>query len=125
MITFLTVLCISCTDFRPSTLTTYPDPEATPSNKIVFMDLVEKIFIPKCLSCHHEGSFNPNPPHHAMLDLMLYLDVIQTVTPGQPMKSKLYKVVFADLMPPAPQDPITDDEKQLIFDWIKQGAIEK
>jgi hypothetical protein len=48
------------------------------------------------------------------------------VTPGDPFNSKLYKVIIEDepedMMPPAPQTPLTTGQKNIIKKWIEQGA---
>jgi hypothetical protein len=48
------------------------------------------------------------------------------VTPGNANNSKLYEQLFEDgedRMPPPPNSPLTSAEKELIYTWIEQGAL--
>lgn len=56
-----------------------------------------------------------------------YDNIMKEVKKGNPKKSELYKVLNEsgeDRMPPPPLDGYTAAQKQLVFDWIDQGALE-
>jgi hypothetical protein len=52
-----------------------------------------------------------------------YEDIMKYVVPEKPEESQLYKALIGDghrLMPP--NGPLPDEQIQLFFDWISQGA---
>lgn len=52
-----------------------------------------------------------------------YEDILETVVPGDPENSMLYKALIADGMPQMPPSgPLPDEMIQTIYDWIAQGA---
>ncbi len=53
-----------------------------------------------------------------------YDDILETVTPGDPENSLLYKALIADGVPQMPPSgPLPDEMIQTIYDWIAQGAM--
>ena len=59
--------------------------------------------------------------------LSTYDEVFRYVTPGDPRKSKLHKVITAgninpNLMPPKPKSRLTSENIDIINIWILQGA---
>lgn len=57
--------------------------------------------------------------------LTTYDEVITHVEPGNGRKSNLYKVITGrgdELMPPEPQNMLTEEQIRTIFVWIEQGA---
>lgn len=70
--------------------------------------------------CHNAAS------HREGIVLEDYNKIMKIVSSGSPSKSKLYKVLSAsgeDAMPPSSSDRFSKEEKQLIYDWISQGAL--
>ncbi len=75
--------------------------------------------------CHNQTS------HQEGVILTDYTSVMNTggVKPGNPNGSKLYKVLFGgdmrddDIMPPPPAPPFTTEQKNIIKNWILQGAL--
>lgn len=60
------------------------------------------------------------------LNLSDYPGVMQIVKAGKPSGSELIEVISAsgdDLMPPAPNSPLTQSQKDLIRRWISEGAL--
>ena len=52
-----------------------------------------------------------------------YDDILETVVPGDPENSLLYKALIADGVPQMPPSgPLPDEMIQTIYDWIAQGA---
>jgi hypothetical protein len=69
--------------------------------------------------CHNGSGEAPS--------LVNYADVLRFVTPGQPMKSELYKVVNKhpdrlNVMPPKPKPHLNNSQLNLLSLWILQGA---
>ncbi len=98
------------------------DPDTT-----YFQNTVLPLLVSNCATsgCHNQQS------HEHGVILTDYALIIQTaeVKPGDPSGSKLYKVLFGgdkrddDIMPPPPASPFTTEQKQIIYDWISQGAL--
>lgn len=67
--------------------------------------------------------------HEEDLNLTSYAGVMSKgiVKPFNPADSKIYKVLIdtdpEDRMPPAPGQPLTAEQKALIYKWIQQGAL--
>ena len=61
------------------------------------------------------------------LNLSTYNGVMSIVVPGKPGSSELIEVINAtkakDLMPPAPNTPLTAEQKTKISQWISDGAL--
>jgi hypothetical protein len=58
-------------------------------------------------------------------DFSSYATTMQSVIAGNPAGSRLYKVISGNggnSMPPAPNDKMTTDNIQLIYQWISEGA---
>ena len=89
-------------------------------NKIYFQQQVLPILVSNCAKsgCHDNAS------HKEGIILTSYNSTIQTgrVRPGQPNESELYKKIANGEMPPAGNTPLTPAQKNLIYDWILQGA---
>jgi uncharacterized membrane protein len=72
--------------------------------------------------CHDVAS------HQGGVILTTYQYVMATadIRPGRPFDSELYeRITETDMqkrMPPAPNAPLTEQQKQLIYSWIQQGA---
>lgn len=92
-----------------SDLADKPDGDGMP-----FSELVEKVFQPTgCFDCHNT----------AKRSFKNYETVLKIVTPGNAQTSKLYLRSSTD-MPPIEEGymPLTDDQLQIVRDWIDQGA---
>jgi uncharacterized membrane protein len=56
-----------------------------------------------------------------------YNNIMREVVPNDPNNSELYEVMNEtgeDIMPPPPDAPFTQEQKDLIKKWINQGALE-
>ena len=102
------------------------DPDPCDPDTVYFKNKILPLLVSNCATtgCHDEET------HKEGVILTNYASVIETgeVKPGNPLDSKLYKVLFGgdkddDIMPPPPANPFTDEQKQLIYDWIAQGAL--
>ncbi|HPE54873.1 MAG TPA: hypothetical protein P5514_10590 [Bacteroidales bacterium] len=73
--------------------------------------------------CHDEQS------HKEGVILTSFLYVMQTggVVPFQPLESEIYEKIIdndpGDRMPPPPAAPFTAEQKNIIYTWIAQGAL--
>ena len=103
------------------------------TDTVSFNDTIIPILVTNCVSgCH---------PGFGALDLTAtnaYTDLVNVasinyppglrVSPQDPEGSVFYQKIvgntqYGSVMPPAPP-PLTDEETGLIYDWIKQGALD-
>ena len=97
---------------------------AITATKIYFQQQVLPILVSNCAmsGCHDDAT------HKEGVVLTSYQKVMATteVRPGNPGNSKLYKVIVdpdpGDRMPEPPQNPLTQQQIQVIYAWIQQGA---
>ncbi len=80
---------------------------------------VREILVSRCYYCHGEdgtaeGGLNYILSHSRLLKT-------GHLVPGEPNKSILYRQVVLDDMP-KDDEPLSDEEKKLIKDWIASGA---
>ena len=93
-------------------------------NKIYFEQQVLPILLSNCAKsgCHD------NITREEGVVLTSYSSVMNTgeVRPGNPTGSKLYKMIITtnldDRMPPPPAEPLSTEQKNIIYKWILQGA---
>src|ERR1044071_2718518 len=89
-------------------------------NGVCYQTQIEPIINSNCAkSGCHDGTGEETPA------LTSYNDVIKFVKPGRPGNSKLVEVITGhgeDFMPPAPNQPLTQDQINLIQLWILEGA---
>jgi len=93
-------------------------PRIKPHGEITWANQISRIFQDRCQSCHRPGEIAPFP--------LMSFDEVQG---WEPM---IREVVEQERMPPWGADPhygdflndprLSDEEKQLIFDWIDHGA---
>jgi len=109
---------INDTTFDPGGIPCDPD-------TVYFQNDILPLFKSGCgiSSCHD--------PQTAESEVILtsYYYVIQTadVVPGEPWESDIIEVINEtdpdDRMPPLPANPLTQDQKDMIYTWILQGAL--
>ncbi len=107
---------------KPLTISAYCDEDT-----VYFQNTVLPLLLTNCAvsGCHDQES------HKEGVVLTGYTPIIETsgVKYGNPSGSKLYNVLLGrgkgedDIMPPPPASPFSDEQKQIIFDWISQGAL--
>lgn len=79
-------------------------------------------------SCGSTGCHDPATAEHGVI-LTSYQYVMQTteVNPGEPWDSEIWDVIENDFqsnrMPPPPAPPLNQDQKDVIYNWILQGAF--
>lgn len=93
------------------------------SDTVYFVNDIQPLINASCATagCHD----NQTAEHD--VKLTSYENIIQKgkVKPFRPNDSELYEVLFEDgddLMPPSPQSPLTNAQKEMIRTWILQGA---
>lgn len=92
-----------------------PSPTATPTPASnATYSAVSQVLNARCIQCHSSG----NAIDGVALDS--YGATRQEVEPGEPGSSDLYKSVSGGGMPPG--GSLTQEQIQLIFDWIMAGA---
>jgi len=90
---------------------------------------VESIFLQRCVKCHSAQSIMGAPPEGLRLDS--YANILLggerlALLPGNPEMSEIWRRVVGLGHPRMPFDGppwLEDDEIQLIYDWIAQGAL--
>ena len=104
-------------------------PSAAAADTLRFNRDIRPILSGKCFSCHgpdanhREADLRFDNREGALADLGGYAAVV----PGSPEKSELLARIHTDdaddlMPPPKTGKPLTDAEKQLLRDWIAQGA---
>lgn len=95
--------------------------------KLTYVTNVAPVIKKYCLPCHLEE--NENPSGLAMDNYELLMkggNEGSTLIPGKPKSSNLYLKLLADppfgRQMPRNRRKMTEDEIQLIYDWIEQGA---
>jgi len=94
------------------------------TNTIYFQQQVLPILVSNCAmsGCHDDAS------HQDGVVLTSYERVIATadVRPGRPWDSDVYEVLIETdpdkRMPRPPRSPLSEQQKQVIYKWIEQGA---
>lgn len=101
-----------------------PPPTTNPCSpdSVYFFNEILPIISSNCTmsGCHDEAS------HKDGVVLTNYTNIRRYVSPGNASNSKLYKVIIRtdnERMPPPPQATLTQEQKNKIFKWINQGAI--
>jgi hypothetical protein len=108
--------------FFPPDSSTASGDSSTPCdpNKVYFQQQVLPILVSYCAKsgCHDNAS------HKEGIILTSYNSTMQTggIKPGNPNDSKIYKEIVKGEMPPAGNSPLTTAQKNLIYNWIIQGA---
>ena len=54
-----------------------------------------------------------------------YDSLMKYVVPGDPKNSRIYSAVtsvWSNLMPPPPAQPLTEEDRSILYIWIAQGA---
>jgi len=97
------------------------DPDTT-----YFQNTVLPLIVSNCAT---SGCHDTQTHQHGII-LVDYASIVSggKVKPGNPSGSKLYKVLFGgdqrdDIMPPPPNQPFSTNQKQIVYDWILQGAL--
>lgn len=92
-------------------------------NKIYFQNTILPIISSNCAKsgCHDAITKEEG------LNLTSYNGVMKIVKAGSPSGSELMSVINTtktkDLMPPLPNSPLTQEQKNLISRWISEGAL--
>ena len=101
-----------------------PPPTTNPCSQdsIYFVNDIMPIISSNCTmsGCHDEAS------HKDGVVLTTYTNIRRYVNPGNASNSKLYTMINRtdnERMPPPPQAPIPQDQKNKIYKWINQGAL--
>ena len=103
------------------------NPDPCDPDTVYFQNTVLPLLVSNCATT---GCHDTQTHKHGVI-LVDYSSVMNTtnVHPYNPDGSKLYKVLFGgdkrddDIMPPPPAAPFTTQQKQIIYDWIAQGAL--
>lgn len=94
-------------------------PFRSPEGGVCYQTQIEPIINSNCaMSGCHDGTGEAG-------SLTSYNDVMQYVKPGKPDKSKLVQVITGkgeEFMPPASNSALTQDQINLIQQWILEGA---
>ena len=111
-LTLLSVVILSCKH----------DPQLAPGTPIVCFD--NQILPVIQSSCAKSGCHDGNGEKQA---LNTYEDIMQMVSPGNPLQSNLYTAAtanphFGNIMPPKPNQPLNSAQLDNIEIWILQGA---
>lgn len=85
---------------------------------------VRPILVEHCFGCH--GRDEEAREAELRLDQFSASVEAHAIVPGKPDESELIRRIFSDdadaAMPPAGHAPLNDQQKQILRDWIQQGA---
>jgi len=101
---------------------TAPATDAAVSTGVSYAANVKPIFDAKCIKCHGVESTKEG------LDMLTYENVMagsfngSVITPGDANNSILVDLIVRGKMPNRGQK-LSDDEIQIIIDWVNQGAL--
>jgi cytochrome c5 len=103
--------------------TTPIQPPVTESYPVCFARDIFPVIQAGCVAsgCHNDASAAGD------ISLTSYAYVRQIVRPGNPLNSKLYRVITnsgEDQMPPYPKNPLSKANVDSIYNWIKNGATD-
>lgn len=110
LILFITLLLLSGCEYD----TIDPDPLPPPDQEISFSQDIQPIFTSNCVDCH-DGSRDPDLRSGNAYRSLQDDNYINITNPSE---SKIYTI----LNEPFHQPKATAKEKQLILQWITQGA---
>lgn len=89
-------------------------------NKVYFQQQVLPILVSNCAQggCHDAAS------HREGVNLTSYNYTMSTggIRPGNPDRTKIWETIRSGDMPPGGHTPLTQTQKDLIYNWILQGA---
>lgn len=99
-------------------------PGDTSTKAVAAAHEVLQVFYAKCFTCHDASQGKPKGGFGHVMDLAKLAADTDLVVPGKPEDSELWVIVDFDEMPPADSivEPLTDEEKQAIRNWIAVGA---
>ncbi len=94
---------------------------------VYFQNMILPLILSNCAisGCHDAET------HEEGLNMSTYAGIMddhdELIDPGNANNSKLYEQLFEsgeDRMPPSPYAPLTAAEKEMIYTWIEQGALD-
>lgn len=94
------------------------------SAAIDFLKQVQPILEKHCIRCHREGYKKSDYHLHTREDALAE----EMLIPGKPEKSVFIELLYldlddGDLMPPSKEPQMTGEEKQILTDWVAEGAF--
>jgi cytochrome c5 len=103
--------------------TTPIQPPVTESYPVCFARDIFPVIQAGCVAsgCHNDASGAGD------ISLTSFNKIRQIVRPGNPLNSKLYRVITnsgEDQMPPYPKNPLSKANIDSIYNWIKNGATD-
>ena len=98
----------------------YEQPDTLPQN-VSFLNDVIPIFNANCISCHNDGGTAPNLSADKAYGALI--SGAGLVIPGNPEESELYHRIMGQgsMMPPGGM--MSHSNIDLIYLWIKEGAL--
>lgn len=95
-------------------------PETNDSTQIYFDKDILPIFQSKCATskCHDTKTAKDGVMLNSYSNTMKTLNLSETTNP---LRNKLRGVISRNKMPPIKHEPLTDEEKKLVYSWLEQG----
>jgi len=109
------VLILSASAFISCEKYVYDPPKLDPNKQISFQSDIVPIFTSNC-SCHVSGSQTPKLSPTKAYDALINGGYINTTTPSS---SGIYTKIASGHN----SDGVSDLDRQMILQWIKQGAL--
>jgi hypothetical protein len=109
LLSFLSIISLSTCTHEPEGIADL--------EPVCYTTQIRTILQPRCLECHNDSSGEG-------FDASNYQTIKNSVVPGDPRGSPLYKVITdingENMMPP--DRPLSQEDRTLIQVWIAQGA---
>ena len=99
-----------------------PDPTAAAGPTVGYVEDIQPLFVRSCSACHNAAAKTMGLQTTLYATLMAGSQNGPVVVPGNPDASKLWEMVGQGKMPAT--GPLPDAEKELVREWIAQGAAE-
>ncbi|MDA7527541.1 PSD1 and planctomycete cytochrome C domain-containing protein [Planctomicrobium sp.] len=93
---------------------------AEPSSNLFFDEQIAPLLATRCLSCHNESEKKGGLNLSREATARAGGENGATITPGTPDQSLLWEKISTDEMPP--EHPLSQAEKELVRQWISNGA---
>ncbi len=109
----ITISCGDLGDFYSQKSQSGPEsgPSQAPGAAPSYQTVRTQVFAPRCLSCHSASAGNEGGIN------------LETYDSAHALAGRIDQKVYVEKsMPPAPSQPLSDADRELVHDWAQSGA---